>query len=351
MPSNASAAEIKAAYKRLALRYHPDKNPGNGQAEERFKQVNEAYQVLSNPRRKAAFDLQRQYEQQQRQAQAYSVPRYHHTRPPAGFRERSYHQRPQRRSRFSRRDVQIVAGVVLLVILLVWGLKLGWESVAARRAKEDAALAVQQQRWQAAEAAYSAVLEYRQEEPEARLRRAEIRHGHLHDAEGAALDYSVLVQQAEVPKPAWHAARGKCYLQLKQYQEALRDFNRALQLDPTLTAVYHDRAITHLQLEDNWQAAVNDLTRFLTHPPGRQTLQAEALLHRAYAFYRLEQWGQALQDTRQALAQDPGNARGYYLQALIARAQHDGPRSCALLAKAAQLGFTMAAEEKARYCS
>lgn len=52
----ASAVEVRAAYRRLALRWHPDKNPGDGTAEEVFKQVNEAHQVLSDPARRYYYD-------------------------------------------------------------------------------------------------------------------------------------------------------------------------------------------------------------------------------------------------------------------------------------------------------
>ena len=53
---DASAEEIKKAYRKKAIQYHPDKNPNDKEAEEKFKEAAEAYEVLSNPDKKARYD-------------------------------------------------------------------------------------------------------------------------------------------------------------------------------------------------------------------------------------------------------------------------------------------------------
>ncbi len=72
VPRDASDKDVKQAYRKLARKYHPDVNPGDKAAEEKFKQINEAYEVISDPDKRKKYDQfgdQWQYADQFRQAQ------------------------------------------------------------------------------------------------------------------------------------------------------------------------------------------------------------------------------------------------------------------------------------------
>jgi molecular chaperone DnaJ len=53
---DATADDLKKAFRQLAMKYHPDRNPENKESEEKFKEINEAYSVLSDPQKRAHYD-------------------------------------------------------------------------------------------------------------------------------------------------------------------------------------------------------------------------------------------------------------------------------------------------------
>src|SRR5204863_3960327 len=61
VPETATTDEIKKAFRRLAKQYHPDRNPNKPQAAERFKEINEAHDVLSDPEKRRKYDQLRRY--------------------------------------------------------------------------------------------------------------------------------------------------------------------------------------------------------------------------------------------------------------------------------------------------
>src|SRR3990172_6337538 len=72
VPRSASDKEVKQAYRRLARKYHPDVNPGDGRAEERFKEINRAYEVLSDTDKRKKYD---RYGERWEQAEAFEQAR------------------------------------------------------------------------------------------------------------------------------------------------------------------------------------------------------------------------------------------------------------------------------------
>lgn len=111
---SADAAQIRAAYKRLAMKYHPDHNPGNPQAEEMFKVINEAYHTLSDPLKKSRYD-----------SRFTSVPRYEEE----VWREREarrkrYHQWQERQTKRYVFDAHYfkIQGLAFLVFIVMSGI-------------------------------------------------------------------------------------------------------------------------------------------------------------------------------------------------------------------------------------
>lgn len=77
IPPDASQRQIKSVYRTLAKRFHPDRNKGSEAAAELFRQVNDAYRVLSDPKQRAAYDKKLQHQQREEQKNKSGSPSAH----------------------------------------------------------------------------------------------------------------------------------------------------------------------------------------------------------------------------------------------------------------------------------
>lgn len=87
LEKNASEAQIKSSYRKLAMKHHPDKNPGDKQSEETFKKISEAYAVLSDPEKKRQYDSygDSRFHQQYSQEDIFKGADFHNIFGDAGF--------------------------------------------------------------------------------------------------------------------------------------------------------------------------------------------------------------------------------------------------------------------------
>jgi len=92
--TNATQVEIKAAFKKLAVKYHPDKNNGDEHMEERFKEINLVYQVLSNPFEKAKYDITLIYGQSSQSSNSSPYTDYSHTKQENYSRQKTQYSNP-----------------------------------------------------------------------------------------------------------------------------------------------------------------------------------------------------------------------------------------------------------------
>ena len=110
IPSSASQSEIKQAYKEKALQYHPDRNQGDPQKEELFKEINSAYQILSNSYSRSNYDMLLRYGEQTaaQKARTQSPVQHYQRRPPV-----------YRRARFNSRDNMVATGYAFLFAFVI----------------------------------------------------------------------------------------------------------------------------------------------------------------------------------------------------------------------------------------
>ena len=351
--ASATAKEIKVAYKALAIQYHPDKHQGNTYFEDKFKQVNEAYQVLSNPQKRASYDLKLQYLLQlklRQQAQVQQQYQYQGpVRRPASVSERHYRSIPK--SQFLRKDYYIVAAIFGGVIIFSLFLKLVMDHVTALDRYKEALTCIEQEKWSSAHMLLTEAIHFKPKYAEAYFKRAYLEMVVSRDYPAALSDLDASISYTENITPQMYYLRGKCYQAMGNNFGAEADLSQAIINDKRFALAYYDRGMVRAVSLNKFPEAITDFTQYFKHSLPNEEMRKNALYYRGFCYYLTQQNQKALQDYRQVLQQDPRNARIYFLIGKAQIEMDSTAAACTNFSRSFGLGYQAAFGDMQRHCN
>ena len=229
IPQEADRKAIRSAYKKLAVQYHPDKNPDNPAAEEQFKRINEAYQVLSDEHKKEGYD---------QQLKAFLLNPYPELEPPnTAFQRRNmayYHERNYNRPRFIREtelsDNQrfkawAMAGMIVFCLGagIVW--LAYWQKQTATLTRYQEGLAFMKKGFfQEAEYRFNEVLHLQKDHAGAYFQKGLLYADAYRIYDQALHCFNKAIDLSDNARPDMYFKRGFCLYQLAEYKKAEQDF-------------------------------------------------------------------------------------------------------------------------------
>jgi curved DNA-binding protein CbpA len=225
--------DIKTAYKKLALQYHPDKNPDDPYAEENFKKINEAYHVLVDDRKKYLYDLSLQGTDHRQYVSNYSS--YSYTQQPTSqyYRHTAHSQARythKRTQQYSKAYIRRAYTLSILGFLMLGLISYAIDSVAnyyhARWRYEEGLAFMKTQEYNLAFAKFNESIYFDKKYAEPYYERGQILLTVWKGYEKARDDFSTAIRLSPNPPASLYLKRGYCHFQLGEYEAAIVDFSR-----------------------------------------------------------------------------------------------------------------------------
>jgi curved DNA-binding protein CbpA len=353
--TTATTAEIKAAFKKLAIQYHPDKNPNNKEAEEQFKQINEAYQVLNDAYKKSIYDQKLFYKEEIKTTNfSNNIPNYKQTSKKnyTTFRRRAY----QNPSYDPRLHVLILGGFVLAMFFAWFSYRLVESYSATNNYREALKFYENKNYAMAFDKVHEAVIQD-DSNLQAYYLRGILFSEYKKDRAAAiyCFDRCIIYGQDEKEKtadkiailPDFYFQRGLCHYAKGNFTQALADFANTIYFNPR-----HEKALLlsgdiYLHKYYKIQQAYNYYAKLLLIQPTHK----EALLGRAIVYYYARRYTIATQEFTKIISKNPQEGMAYdYLGRIQLGFYKDSIQACANFAKGEALGIQASTAMLKSFC-
>jgi curved DNA-binding protein CbpA len=341
----ATPTEIKAAYKKMAVLYHPDKNLNNKIAEDKFKLVNEAYQTLGNEHKKSIYDQKLLYQEEVKPYQAHAT-RQTQKKNYTTFRRRTpkgYAPSPQLHF--------LALGSFVLGLVLVWLIYTFIQNHYSNKNYAAALLFYKNKNFQAAfEKAYEAVLQ-NDNNIQAYYLRGLLFADYFKQPKNAIPCFTrcILYGRDAAPTekdkltlgelPDFYAQRAKCYYNLGEYSRSVADFEQVLKIRPDEETALATIANVYLYKQNRLQLANQYYQKILTKNP----VSTDALLGQAIIHYSIGNYNFCIAELEKlSITEENNKTLHYYLGKSYLKYKKDTAVACLQFEKAALLGMNEA---------
>ena len=330
LPNFSLKIDIKKAFKRLAVLYHPDKNPNNPSAEEQFKEINEAYQVLANDSAKEKYDklLQLGYTHWQLKNEVFKQKTQENTEEKErdAAKLAAWHEYMRKKNEKSPYDVSNVQGFFIALFFVSYMLAFANAMLDLRaRLKYIAALeAVEQKSYKKALTYLDISINSDRKFTKAHALAAQIEAEQFKHYGTAAENLSHAIEFTETIHPEYFYQRGLLFCHLNNAKNAAKDFNLFLNFYPNSLEWKTKIAYHYYYILQNDELSLNFLIDILQ----KDIKNNEVALDLGDIYFRKQNYEQAISYYGIAITRGNSTAEPYQKRSICYLDLQNVPKAC-----------------------